>query len=296
MNALRHPAQVLAFAEPAPEPLRAGEPRPIVFRTRGRTHGPITRLFSPGDLGRVLKPFVFLDLFRLDASEAAPAFGMHPHSGIATLTYLINGEIAYEDSTGQQGVLPAGGVEWMRAGNGVWHTGAALGHANALGFQLWIALPAESENAPAQSQYIAPSQIDLKGPARVLLGQFGAADSVIEPPSNMTYLAVTLKAGERWRYSPPSGHTVAWLALSTGQLAAPEPIHAGELVVFDASEQAIDVDAIHDTTFVLGSAVSHPHDLITGTYSVHTSAQALAQGEAEIRRIGRELRRDVDVN
>jgi redox-sensitive bicupin YhaK (pirin superfamily) len=66
--------------------------RAIVFRTRGSTHGPITRLVSPGDLGRLLKPFVFLDLFSTKHATFPSGFGMHPHSGIATLTYLLEGD------------------------------------------------------------------------------------------------------------------------------------------------------------------------------------------------------------
>ena len=65
----------------------------------------------------------------------------------------------------------------------------------------------------------------------------------------------------------------------------------GELAVFEESEQVIDAVAHGDTSFVLGSAVKHPHDLVMGYYSVHTSKAALAQGEAEIQRIGAELRR-----
>ena len=108
----------------------------------------------------------------------------------------------------------------------------------------------------------------------------------------MNYLAVRLKDGERWRYTPPAGHTVAWLAVSTGRLQADGRIGAGELAVFEESEQAIDFVARGETSFVLGSAVKHPHDLVTGYYSVHTSKETLAQGEAEIRRIGPRLRRE----
>lgn len=73
------------------------EARAIVYRTRGSQHGPITRLMSPGDLGEFLKPFVFLDLFGFDTSGSRKGFGMHPHSGIATLTWLIEGDTLYED-------------------------------------------------------------------------------------------------------------------------------------------------------------------------------------------------------
>ena len=271
------------------------EARPIVYRTRGSQHGPIIRLMSPGDLGEFLKPFVFLDLFGFDTTGGGAGFGMHPHSGIATLTWLIEGDTLYEDTTGEKGVLPAGGVEWMRAGNGVWHNGApAPGTKRVQGFQLWVALPSAEENAPAQSIYLAPSQVPGEGPARVLLGRYGAAQSPIPAPAPMNYLAVRLKDGEHWRYTPPAGHTVGWVAVNAGRLDAGggEPIAAGELAVFEESGAAIDIVAHGDASFVLGSAVRHPHDLVMGHYSVHTSKAALDQGEAEIRRIGARLREE----
>lgn len=267
--------------------------RPIVHRTRGSGHGPITRLASPGDLGEFLKPFVFLDFFGFQPEPGQKDFGMHPHSGIATLTFLIEGSVRYEDTTGKKGELPAGGVEWMRAGNGVWHTGAPVGQAPVRGFQLWVALPASEENAPAQSIYLAPSQVPQEGPAHVLLGRHGAAASSIRAPASMNYLAVRLKDGERWRYEPPAGHTVAWVAVSDGGLDAGDrtggAIGSGELAIFEESGSAIDFAAVGDTTFVLGSAVKHPHELVMGYYSVHTSEAALTRGEAEIRRIGAQL-------
>lgn len=266
------------------------EARAIVHRTSGSAHGPITRLMSPSDLGEFLKPFVFLDLVRSTASTAQK-FGMHPHSGIATLTFLREGDVNYADTTGQAGVLPAGGVEWMRAGNGVWHTGAPVEGSKMLGFQLWVALPASLENSPAESLYLAPGEIPEEGPARVLLGRYGAAKSRVPTPSDMTYLAVRLKDGERWTYETPAGHTVAWVAVDTGQLDAGGLVATGELAVFEESAQRIDFVAHGDTSFVLGSAAKHPHDLVMGRYSVHTSKAALAQGEAEIQRVGARLRR-----
>lgn len=271
--------------------------RAIVYRTRGMKHGPIARLVSPGDLGEFLKPFVFLDLFGFDTEGGHRGFGMHPHSGIATLTWLIEGDTLYEDTTGEQGVLRGGGVEWMRAGNGVWHTGApAPGVQRVRGFQLWVALPASEENAPAQSIYLAPSQVPREGPARVLLGSYGAARSAIPAPAPINYLAVQLKDGEHWSYTPPADHTVGWLAVESGGLDAGDEaggtIGDGELAVFEESGEAIELVAHGDTSFVLGSAVKHPHELVMGHYSVHTSRATLDQGEAEIRRIGAKLRQE----
>src|SRR5439155_23958405 len=91
------------------------QPRKIVRRTRGTHHGPLTRLMSPSDLGQVLKPFVFLDLFDIEKASF-PGIGLHPHSGIATVSYLFEGSVRYEDTSGATGVLLAVGVEWVRAG------------------------------------------------------------------------------------------------------------------------------------------------------------------------------------
>jgi redox-sensitive bicupin YhaK (pirin superfamily) len=260
--------------------------RTIVLRTRGLPHGPIARLVSPADIGELIKPFVFLDLFDISASSA-PNFGWHPHSGIATLTVLHQGAIEYQETTGVSGILPAGGVEWMRAGRGVWHTGSALRHAK--GFQLWIALPEELEAAPCQSHYLSADEVTEEKPARVILGSYGRAKSAIAAPARINYLDVQLTAGERWIYQPPQDHEVAWLAVSEGALRTPEQILAGELAVFEESNNAIAIQADTASRFVLGSAVKHPHDLVLGRYSVHTTHAALAAGESEIQRIGNQL-------
>ena len=264
--------------------------REIVHRTRGYTHGPITRLVSPSDLGEIIKPFVFLDLFDFDAGKTPMSMesGWHPHSGIATVTVVLDGSVRYAETTGKAGVLHAGSVEWMRAGNGVWHTGAPE-PTGVRGFQLWVALPPELENAPNASHYVLPEEVPVEGPVRVILGAYGKAKSPIASPP-MTYLVVSLKAGERWSYQPPVGHTVAWVAVQDGALRSSSRIPSGEIAIFEPSEASIDFVAEGDTRFVLGSAAEHPYDLVLGDYSVHTSEEALRQADAEIRRIGRQLR------
>jgi redox-sensitive bicupin YhaK (pirin superfamily) len=254
--------------------------RAIAQRTRGRTHGPITRLMSPSDFGQILKPFVFLDLIDY---EGPPFNGpLHPHSGIATLTYLAEGAVSYIDPDNARGTLPAGGVEWMQAGRGMWHGGGLDKAGRTRGFQLWIALPPELELGPTISIYQGPEDVPQDGPARVLLGSYGSASSTIASPSPINYLAVRLRAGERWTYEPPTDHTVLWAALALGVLSAPEELRHGELAAFEPSSEAVEFEALTDTEFVLGSAAPHEHDLVLGYYSVHTSPDALRDGEAHI--------------
>jgi len=253
----------------------------IARRTRGQSHGPITRLMSPSDFGRLLKPFVFLDLID-NQGKPFSGFGLHPHSGIATLTYVAEGSVRYEDTNGATGLLRAGGIEWMRAGGGVWHGGGAGEPGRTRGFQLWVALPPDLELGPSESVYLAPEVIPEDGPARVLLGSYGTATSAIKTPSPMNYLAVLLKAGERWTYQPPVEHTVLWTAVGGGSVLVPDELQQGELVAFRPSNAAIEFEAQSDAEFVLGSAIPHNYDLVLGSHSVHTSVEALREAEARI--------------
>ena len=265
------------------------EQRAIVLRTRGSSHGAITRLVSPGDIGELIKPFVFLDYFEADAASA-PKFGFHPHSGIATLTLIFSGQAFYKETTDhREGIIGPGGVEWMRASSGVWHTGGLHGTERGKGFQLWVAMPADLELAEPQSQYLDASAFTTIGPARVIVGEYEGHKSVVAAPEGMTYLDVHLKAGERWSFTPSKDQNVAWIAVHEGAVAVGEKITTGELAVFEESEGPIHFEALSDTGFILGSAVKHPYDLVTGRYSVHTNAPALEEGERNIALIGRRL-------
>jgi redox-sensitive bicupin YhaK (pirin superfamily) len=236
---------------------------------------------SPSDFGRLLKPFVFLDLVDNQAKPFS-GFGLHPHSGIATLTYIAEGSVRYEDTNGATGLLRAGGIEWMRAGGGVWHGGGAGEPGRTRGFQLWIALPPELELGPSESVYLAPEVIPHDGPVSVLLGSYGSATSSITAPSPINYFAVRLKAGESWKYQPPADHTVLWTAVGRGSVLVPDDVQQGELVAFKPSSAAIEFEAESDTEFVLGSAVPHDYDLVLGSHSVHTSKDALREAEGRI--------------
>ena len=164
----------------------------------------------------------------------------------------------------------------------MWH-GGGIGAGRTRGFQLWIALPPELELGPTTSLYQPAEEVQSDGPARVLLGRYGSASSVIESPSPINYLAVRLKADERWRYEPPAGHTVLWAAISSGAVFVPDVLRRGDLAAFEKSNQAVEFEALSDTEFMLGSAVPHKHELVLGNYSVHTSPEALREAEGQIR-------------
>src|SRR5260221_7482133 len=245
------------------KPQIAAAPRGIALRTFGHRHGPITRLVSPSDIGEAIKPFVFLDRGEVRYS-GRPLFGIHPHSGIATLTVVLDGQMAYEDTTGKKGEIAAGGLEWMKAGRGVWHDGGALPGAPLRVFQLWVALGAGQELAPAESHYIARERVQQEGPVRVVLGEYGRASSAIPGAPAINYFHVQLKDGARWRYVPPATHDVAWLAVDRGALRAPEEIQAGGFDVFEQSSAAVELHGGGNPAVGFRSAAKHPDPLGLG--------------------------------
>jgi len=269
--------------------------RRIAHRTKGHSQGSLTRLMSPGDLGELVKPFVFLDHFDF-VSRAADGGLVHPHSGIATHTTLLEGSLIYGDSTGASGTLRSGSVEWMQAGGGVWHGGTLVSGQRLRGFQLWMALPASIELAPAASHYVDGATIPgdgrdgRDGRVRVLLGAYRGMVSPIPYEPSVTYLHVRLKDGERWTYHPPAGHDVAWLAVSGGIVVVDDAALRREMAVFEEGDAAIDCVARGDVELVIGSAVKHPHPLVTGYYSVHTSPETLVRGEAGIKEVASTMR------
>lgn len=268
-------------------------PRRIELRTRGSRHGFIRRMVSPGDLGELIKPFVFLDHI---SSEVRPGmgFGYHPHSGIATVSYLLDADATYEDTTGKSGVLRAGGVEWMMSGGGVWHRAGVLeGSApHVTGFQLWVALPPSHEESTAESLYVAPGDVPEIDGVRVMLGQYRGATSPVPVPNKMTYLDVKLRADQRWVHAPPPSHDVAWVFVHQGVAMVQGQRTTDTLVVLERGHGPIDVLAQDGPARILvGTAQRHPHELVLGTSSVHTTRAPLERSLRRIGEQGLELRR-----
>jgi len=264
-------------------------PRSITHRSAGLRHGPITRLISPGAEGALTKPFVFLDYVEAPAG-AGPRFGFHPHSGIATLTFPLTFDVEHEASTGQIDAVQRGGVEWVLAGGGIWHRGRVTSTEPVAGFQLWLSMPPSHELAEPQTRFIQPDDVPKAGPVTVLLGSHGDVKSPLQTPLDVSLLWVELAAGEVWDYQPPSAHRVAWCFAQSGVVQVSGEQLARELAIFEEGEGALRFRANAPCGFLLGSAGKHAHDLVLGTHSVHTSAQALQAGVHRIGEIGQALR------
>ena len=270
--------------------------RTTASKHSGSQHGPITRLIDPSGLGETLKPFIFLDFFHAPV-EPGFGFGMHPHSGIATLTWQPGSDIRYEDTTGQKGILKAGGLEWMNAGGGAWHQARFETPGWATGFQLWVAMPPGIEDGASLGQYVAPGDVPTMpipgGSLRLLLGQMpmgvGTVKSPIETHQDMNCLVIDLAANARWSYRPPSHHDVAWAYVFENTATVADSTGSHELLVLQGPGDIALATGNTAARILMGSALKHPHSLVMGPSSVHTNVDSLREGHARIRTIGKTL-------
>ncbi len=263
--------------------------RVVKNRTKGLGHhGMITNLIGPSGIGQDIKPFVFLDYIHGVPSQGA-GFGWHPHSGIATFTYYIDGGSDLEESTGNKVSFRAGDIEYLQAGSGAWHKGMLLKNQTTLGFQLWIALPPALETSEAKSVYLTPNEIIGNGRFKVLLGKYDGVKSKIDPPNDMNYLDVNLGSGEKWTYVPPQTHDVLWIVVYKGRLDGGLEVPVGELVVFETGNHPIEFLSDHGASFLIGSARRFEHDLVFRRGSIHTSKVNLEASQKKIKTIYTEL-------
>jgi redox-sensitive bicupin YhaK (pirin superfamily) len=258
--------------------------RKIVKRTTGIQQGPVRRLISPEDLGEMIKPFVLLDLVEADATMPQ-SFGLHPHSGIATFSILLEGAVWLNGINGDSVMISAGGAEWMNAGSGVWHAGATSRVGKVSGYQLWVSLPPDTEMSEPYEQFIAREEIPASGPARILIGSLAMQKSPVSTPLFLNVLDVRLYAGQCWTYTPPQGHDVLWSVVHSGLVTAGEQMAKGECVVFEQSEGTVEFVASTASRLIIGSAAKSPYKLAIGKHSVHTNPDALFLGEKNIERL-----------
>ncbi|WP_415920000.1 pirin family protein [Tateyamaria sp. SN6-1] len=153
-----------------------------------------------------LDPFLLFDDFRNDVpAHFEKGFPWHPHRGIETITYVLEGTVEHSDSLGNSGTLGAGSVQWMTAGSGILHQ--EMPHGNAAGqmhgFQLWGNLPSDQKMTAPRYQDIAgsdiPEVIDDDGTrVRVITGAFwgkrGPVDGIAADPQ---YLDISVPAGRK---------------------------------------------------------------------------------------------------
>ena len=133
-------------------------------------------------------PILLFDDFRSDEKEYfTKGFPWHPHRGIETITYVLSGDVEHGDSMGNQGIISAGDVQWMTAGNGIIHQEMPLGdeQGRILGFQLWANLPADMKMMDPRYRDVKAEQIPEVAVGngtkiRIIAGKIGEVEGPVQ--------------------------------------------------------------------------------------------------------------------
>ena len=162
-----------------------------------------------------LDPFFLFDHFGSEnADDYIAGFPMHPHRGIETITYMLDGSVSHKDSMGNSGVIGPGDVQWMTAGSGILHEEMPrVGPRRLDGFQVWVNLPRKLKMTAPRYQDVPAARIpDVTrtdgSRIRVIAGEVdGTAGAVREIFAGPSYLDVALPAGRTFEQPVPRGHT-----------------------------------------------------------------------------------------
>lgn len=207
----------------------------------------LRRSFGP-NRSNPFDPFLLFDHFAFNDPKEGPVQGFptHPHRGIETVTYMLEGNVRHRDSLGNMGIIGPGDVQWMTSGRGILHEEMPKrGPSGAIyGFQLWVNLPAKEKMGQPRYRGITADSIPAveKNGAlvRVVAGEF---DDVRGPVSEITaqplYMDVTLQPGTTFALDIPTGHTaVSYLfegeaIFGVDDDGGGEYVDAIKMVVFD---------------------------------------------------------------
>ena len=199
-------------------------------------------------------PFVFLDYLVPVVKETITINGMgaHPHRGIATLTYILKGEVAHFDSAGNEAKIYSGGAQWMKAGNGIIHDenlnyDSQTESKYVQGFQFWINLPAKNKaENPAHIAIQAnevPTKIlsDESGFLKVIVGNYEALSSEIPNYSKQFLYHIQLKAGKQFSIEMENEIEVAAFLPTQNVMLNDTEFQAGEFIEFDKVAGEIEI-------------------------------------------------------
>ena len=187
-------------------------------------------------------PFLLFDHFAFNDPIEGPirGFPYHPHRGIETVTYMLEGSTHHRDSLGNEGTINAGDVQWMTSGRGILHEEMPRRgeSGNIYGFQLWVNLPSKLKMIAPRYQEVNAATIPTYEKdgvkIRVVAGQAnGVVGPVTEIAASPLYLDVELAPDTEFIQPVPSGHTALAYVFEGEGVFSDQTIEAVHLVKFD---------------------------------------------------------------
>ena len=207
-----------------------------------------------------IDPFLMLDEFGSENKDDYVAgFPPHPHRGIETVTYMLNGEFEHQDSTGAKGIMTSGDVQWMKTGRGIIHSEMpAMKEGKLLGFQLWINMPAKYKMNKPEYIYIDSKKMsihkDEDKQVKVIAGKFEKAEGPVKKHNvEPIYFDVELNENKYFKFKLPKTHN-SFIYLIEGEIQIGDKEHKqtkdSTLILLDKGED-LKVSATSKAKFLL---------------------------------------------
>jgi redox-sensitive bicupin YhaK (pirin superfamily) len=237
-------------------------------------------------------PFLLFDHFAFNNPLEGPirGFPMHPHRGIETVTYMLDGSVNHRDSLGNAGVIGAGDVQWMTSGRGIMHEEMPRRgeSGNIYGFQLWVNLPAAQKMDQPRYQEVTSSSIPViekdGATIRLVAGELdGVRGPVTEIAASPLYMDVKLAPASKFIYPVPAGHTVlAYVFEGTGEFGS-EVVESVSMVVFNDDGDQIEVRSATGVQFMLISGAPFKEPIVPYGPFVMNTVEEIQQAISDLR-------------
>jgi len=231
-------------------------------------------------------PFLMLDEFgSKNKDDYIAGFPPHPHRGIETVTYMLAGDFEHKDSTGGQGRMTAGDVQWMRTGSGIIHSEMpAMKEGKLHGFQLWINMPSKMKMSKPEYHYIDSDKMALhkddEKQVKVIAGKFEKAEGPIKGHNvEPVYFDIELKKEKEFSFEISSNHN-SFIYLINGEIKIGEKSHdkiKDSTLILLTSGKNLRVLALSNAKFLLISGKPIGEQIARGGPFVMNTKQEILQ-------------------
>ena len=217
---------------------------------------------------QMIDPFLFLNHHgpqTYGPNNNGLPFGPHPHRGMETVTFILDGDISHKDSGGNESVIYSGGVQWMTAGKGLIHAEISSDDFKKFGgdleiLQLWVNLPAKLKMSEPYYKGLQQDNIPTiafdegRITARVISGDFGGTKGAFDTLTPINLSIINFKSGARVTFKIPVDQNIFFYVIK-GELSVNETsAKALHLVEFDNNDEDLNIEALADSTLLLGYA------------------------------------------
>ncbi|MDT3402433.1 pirin family protein [Mucilaginibacter terrae] len=258
-------------------------------------YAPIANLVTyralPTQSVEYIDPFLFLNHHGpqvYPAHNSGLPFGPHPHRGMETVTFIIEGDIAHKDSSGHESVIKAGGIQWMRAGRGLIHAEVSSNEFKQEGgpleiLQLWVNLPAKLKMAEPfyigkQKDEIPVLQLnECTVTANLISGQWKDVQGAFESETGIFLSTIHFKPGAELDVQIPEAHSIFFYVITGEVVVNGTAVRALHLAEFDHNGDTLTIQAKPDSMLLLGHAMPFNEPVVSHGPFVMNTQQEIKQ-------------------